>query len=139
MKPESKKPLTRYGIDRNQLSMGKIPEETIDRIFRALFVYSLGFYEMLTKSLKVSPQKDCFQSAIWKVFAILLEYCCKTNYQMLIGKIQEEHKVQLEEQEKEFTSNQEKMFEVERKLVIELDEVKRECFNLSAENKHLKQ
>ena len=34
---------------------------------------------------------------IWKVFAILLEYCCRTDYRMLISEISKEHKVELEE------------------------------------------
>ena len=56
LKPENKKPLTRYGIDRDQLLIGKISHEQIDRIYRALFVYSLGFYEMLNKTLTNSPE-----------------------------------------------------------------------------------
>lgn len=91
LKPEAKKPLTRYGIDRDQLRIGMVPNPTIDRIYRALFVYSLGFYEMLSKSLSQSNNKSNFQSSIWKIFSILLEYCCKTNYQMLVSNIQAEH------------------------------------------------
>jgi hypothetical protein len=55
LKPESKKPMTRYGIDRNQLVDGSIQTDVIDRIYRALFVYSLGFFEMIQKSLADSP------------------------------------------------------------------------------------
>ena len=55
LKPESHKPLSRYGIDRNQLRTAKLPPQTIDRIYRALFVYSLGFFEMLNKALSGSP------------------------------------------------------------------------------------
>ena len=89
LKPESKKPLNRYGISREELTHQDygVSQDTADRIYRALFVYSLGFYEMLSRALAHSEQKNSFQSAIWKVFSILLEYCCKTNYQMLVGKI----------------------------------------------------
>jgi len=55
LKPESKKPLTRYNIDRNQLIIAQVPAQTVERIYRALFVYSLGFYEMLSKALSCSP------------------------------------------------------------------------------------
>jgi hypothetical protein len=87
LKPENNKPLTRYGIDSEQLHVGKLAYSEIDRIYRALFVYSLGFYEMLNSSLANSPKKNSFQSSLWKVFSILLEYCCKTNYQMLVSNI----------------------------------------------------
>ena len=60
LKPENKKPLTRYGIDRDQMLMGKLSQSTIDRIYRALFVYSLGFYEMLNKALVNSPNQGNF-------------------------------------------------------------------------------
>ena len=39
---------------------------------------------------------------MWRVFAILLEYCCKSNYQMLISKLSEEHRDAMEQLEKEF-------------------------------------
>ena len=61
----------------------------------------MGFYEMLQKSLSDSPNKNSFQSGIWKVFMILLEYCCKTNYQMLVSKLQEQHQSEIQEHEKE--------------------------------------
>ena len=52
----------------------------IDRIYRGLFVYSIGFYEMLNKSLSHAKNRYTLLSAIWKVYSILLEYCCKSNY-----------------------------------------------------------
>ena len=48
----------------------------IDRIFRGLFVYSIGFYEMLSKALVHAKNKYTLLSNIWKVYSILLEYCC---------------------------------------------------------------
>ena len=60
VKPESDKPLTRYGLQRDQLIEGKLSAPSIDRIYRALFVYSLGFYEMLNNALKNSPKKNSF-------------------------------------------------------------------------------
>jgi len=43
-------------------------------------VYSIGFYEMLQKALHHAENRYTLLSSIWKVFAILLEYCCKSNY-----------------------------------------------------------
>lgn len=47
VKPKQKKPITRYGIDRLTLSKGGISDEMIDRIYRSLFVYSVGFHELI--------------------------------------------------------------------------------------------
>lgn len=41
-------------------------------------------------------------TSIWKVFAILLEYCCRTDYHMLIQEISREHKEQLEKLDRDF-------------------------------------
>jgi predicted DNA binding CopG/RHH family protein len=37
---------------------------------------------------------------MWRVFAILLEYCCKSNYQMMISKLNEEHRDAIDNIEK---------------------------------------
>lgn len=47
MKPAHKLPLMRYSIDRGTLFDKSVSQEDIDRIYRGLFVYSIGFYEMI--------------------------------------------------------------------------------------------
>jgi len=59
----------------------------VDRIYRALFVYSVGFYELVKKCLEHTEKKYTIVTAIWKVFSILLEYCCRTDYRMLISEV----------------------------------------------------
>ena len=49
LKPEHKNPISRYGIDRMELTNNGIPNEMVDRIYRCLFVYSVGFYNMIGK------------------------------------------------------------------------------------------
>ena len=76
-----------------------IPNEVVDRIYRALFVYSVGFYELIKKCLEHTDKKYTIITALWKVFSILLEYCCRTDYRMLISEISKEHKKEIEELE----------------------------------------
>ena len=102
LKPEHKNPISRYGIDRLALTNAGIPNELVDRIFRALFVYSVGFYELVKKCLQHTERKYSIITAIWKVFSILLEYCCKTDYRMLISEISKEHKDEMDRMEREF-------------------------------------
>jgi ABC-type phosphate/phosphonate transport system ATPase subunit len=64
-----------------------LDEPTIDRVYRALFVYSVGFYELIDKCLEHTNKKYTIIVSIWKVFSILLEYCCRTDYRMMISKI----------------------------------------------------
>ena len=87
LKPEHQSPVTRYGIDRISLVNAKIPAESVDRVYRSLYVYSVGFYELIRNLLKHTEKKYTMITSIWKVFAILLEYCCRTDYRMLIQEI----------------------------------------------------
>jgi len=98
----------------------------IDRIYRGLFVYSIGFYEMVHKSLAHAKNKYTVLSAVWKVFAILLEYCCKSNYQMMIAKISTEHKEQLDKLEEELLAEIKTLNDNEKDLKFTLDEIQRE-------------
>ena len=102
LKPEHQTPISRYGIDRIVLSNAGIPVETVDRIYRSLFVYSVGFYELIKKCLEHTNKKYSMITAIWKVFAILLEYCCRTDYRMLISEISKEHKEELIKLDRDF-------------------------------------
>lgn len=87
MKSEHKTPVTRYGIGRLDFQAAGLDEPTIDRVYRALFVYSVGFYELLEKCLEHTKQKYSTIVSIWKVFSILLEYCCRADYRMMISKV----------------------------------------------------
>ena len=84
LKPSHKPPLVRYQIDRLLLNNEGVSIDNIDRIYRGLFVYSLGFYEMIYSTLDHASNKYTLMASVWKVFSILLEYCCKSNYKMMI-------------------------------------------------------
>jgi hypothetical protein len=49
LKPAHKNPITRYGIDRMDLTNAGVPNEMVDRIYRCMYVYSVGFYNMINK------------------------------------------------------------------------------------------
>ena len=74
----------------------------IDRIYRSLFVYSVGFYELLRKCLEHTEKKYTIITSIWKVYSILLEYCCRTDYRMLISEISKEHKAKIDKLDKDY-------------------------------------
>jgi hypothetical protein len=54
LKPESRLPVARYGIDRNTFSVAGLSNNSVDRIYRCLFVYSVGFFEMLKQDMNPS-------------------------------------------------------------------------------------
>ena len=49
VEPEKKKPIFSYAIDPHTLANAGISKDDIARIYRALFVYSVGFFEFLKK------------------------------------------------------------------------------------------
>jgi hypothetical protein len=76
LKPEHKNPISRYCIDRLTLTNAGIPNDTVDRVYRSLFVYSVGFYELIKQLVNHCQKKYSIITSIWKVFSVLLEYCC---------------------------------------------------------------
>ena len=58
-----KNPLVKYGIDRDCLNNSGMSAQSIDHLYRALFVYSIGFYNLVkeliekTKDLKEGIHK----------------------------------------------------------------------------------
>jgi hypothetical protein len=102
LKPEHKNPISRYGVDRLILTNAGIPNQLVDRIYRALFVYSVGFYELIKKCIEHTEKKYTIITAIWKVFSILLEYCCRTDYRMLISEISKENEGRIDELEAKY-------------------------------------
>ena len=65
-------------------------------------MYSVGFYELIKACLKHTEKRYTMITNIWKVFAILLEYCCRTDYRMLISEISKEHKAELDKLDKDY-------------------------------------
>jgi hypothetical protein len=124
-KPSHKHPLTRYGIDRNQLVQASISLRDVDRIYRSLFVYSIGFYEMLQNCVAHTKYKNSLMGSIWKVFAVLLEYCCKANYQTIVQRMAVQQTKDSEEVEAKNRSEQERLFEQERLYRDEIYELKK--------------
>ena len=49
-----------------------------------------------------TEKKYTIITAIWKVFSILLEYCCRTDYRMLISEIEKDHENNMAKLEKKF-------------------------------------
>ena len=76
---------------------------------------------------------------IWKVFAILLEYCCKTDYRMLISEISKEHKAELENLDKEYAKKSEEQANNEKVLKENLDTQQKMCEELQREMMNEKQ
>ncbi|CAI2364608.1 unnamed protein product [Moneuplotes crassus] len=93
--------MRQYKIDREFLSICGIPEEAISRLYRCLFVYSIGFNDLLKTLLSHCKDKASLISSIWRAFTVILEYSCKVEYKALINKKIEEHQNEITKIEKD--------------------------------------
>ena len=81
---------------------------------------------MLNKALLHAKNKYTLLSSIWKVYSILLEYCCKSNYQMLVAKINTEHQEAIEKMQVEFNKEIHMLNLNEKDLKLTLDDMQRQ-------------
>ena len=109
-----------------------VPKDTVDRIYRSLFVYSVGFSELIKSALEHTSNNYILISNIWKVFSILLEYCSSSDYQLMINKVSVEHREEMKKANERF---EEKML----KYVTEDKEMKETIRELQVVNHDLKE
>ena len=114
LKPENRLPLVRYGIDRASLENAGLPASEVGKLYRSLFVYSIGFYQMILKVLEHTNNKYTIVTGIWKVFAVLLEYCCQLDYQMIINTLNLEKREEMEQLEAEYKAQIQEIQEQEK-------------------------
>lgn len=94
--------LERYGVDRKSLNDVGCHKDSVDRLYRALFVYSIGFYQLIRTLVKDATNNFVLVSKIWKVYIILLEYWNKTDYKTLIEKLSNKYNKQVKDIENHF-------------------------------------
>lgn len=56
------------------LSKAGLGKESVERLYKGLFVYSIGFNEMIRSITKKTQNSFLVMSVIWKAYSILLEF-----------------------------------------------------------------
>lgn len=74
-------------------------QDLIERIYRALFVYSVGFHDILSEVVKHSFHALDISGTIWIMFLHLLEAAEQSRYQMVMAKVDEMRRLQLKEKD----------------------------------------
>ena len=106
IKAGKQKPISQYGIDRQTLGKYGLNTELVNRVYRGLFVYSVGFFELLNKWTLHAQSKTSLVATIWRVYAILLEYWWKTDYNMMISEISKNYEEEASKMKKSMETNQ---------------------------------
>ena len=126
VKEDSRLPLMRFGIDRTSLLKSGLQAQEVDRLYRSLFVYSIGFYQLIQKILEHTNKKYTIVTGVWKVYAILLEYCCQLDYQMIITTLNLEKREEIEQLESDFQSQLFKMENHEKELEENIQNIRQQ-------------
>ena len=71
----------------------------------------------MSKALKHSGRKTKVVTNIWRVFAVLLENACKSDYSLLISEVMIKNKKDMEDLENKYKSKYIDFNENERKLL----------------------
>ena len=71
--------LRQVGLDRNYLAELGIPRRTVDRLYRAMYVYSVGFNEVVREIMAHCDQNTEVVAHIWRTYTWLLGECENTQ------------------------------------------------------------
>lgn len=82
---------------------------------------------MIKKCLEHTSKNVTIITAIWKVFSILLEYCCHTDYNMLITKIQNEFEEEKQKLEDRYKKKFQEQADNEKDLKDQLERLQKHC------------
>jgi hypothetical protein len=135
--------LKRYEIDRNSLLSHGISAANASRILKSLFVYSIGFNNLLSE---VGHHKLPVKKNLWKVFSILIEHCSGGSFETIISDIQRENekqqaclKEQIEKQQELIEHNELRNKEKNGKLFQENRDLREESERLELDRKMMQE
>ena len=98
---EFAKPLNRFFLSKMQLLDLGLDTGEIERLFKALFVHSMGFIQMIQEigGNLDAGKRQFLQNNVWRVFCMLLEYCQPVDYSMMVKRYQKEYTDTIREKE----------------------------------------
>ncbi|KAJ0406831.1 hypothetical protein P43SY_008853 [Pythium insidiosum] len=101
-------PLARAGIDRWTLYRLGMPRDLVDRLYRALYVYTNGFHNLINEiAARCPPTVEKHVSAnVWLTFLLLLEQCENGKYEMAMLKFKQATQAWREQMQEEFLQQQ---------------------------------
>lgn len=108
-------------------------KESIDRLFRCLFVYSAGFYELISNIFDHTVRKFNLVGSVWKVFWILLEYCYKADHQTILEEVQFENRDLVDRLRRDLDAKIKETEAFEKWQQDTLQKIKQEVDNLKME------
>ena len=90
-------------LDRNTIYSHGVPPQSVDRLYRSLYVLTKGYYDTLhTIFREVGEYKYILMARAWKVYETLLQHCCVTDFKTMAEKMIEDKERAIAEVKKEY-------------------------------------
>ena len=131
LRPEHMRPINRYRIDKATLDLYGLTPEYQERIYRSLFSHSVGFHQLVNELLlHVREGRELLRSNIWKVYQILLESACKTDYQLITQQLEQNNMKEvnalhekMDGMTKHIVEQEDKLLHAQRDLRVKQNEI----------------
>ena len=138
-RPEHAKPINREEVDKSSLNHKGLALEDIHRLYKSLYVHSIGFFNMMkeiTKKIRIGRENT--RVNIWKVYQVLLEISSKTDYKMITQKMQEDNIKVINELNERVSLLVKENLVKEEKLIIESRNLSEEYNKMQQERNQFK-
>ena len=74
--------LGRFNLSRNMLSSSGLSGEEIDRLYRSMYVYTVGFQDLLKDLLMHCDNRATVLHNVWRAFIYIAETALKVNFKV---------------------------------------------------------
>lgn len=78
--PASLTGLSKFGLARGQLAGAGLSASTVERLYRSLYVYTVGFHDTLKELLTHSSERASLIAGVWRSFMTIAEKSLKLNW-----------------------------------------------------------
>eukprot|EP00742_Colponemidia_sp_Colp-10_P008230 GILJ01008900.1.p1 GENE.GILJ01008900.1~~GILJ01008900.1.p1 ORF type:complete len:1551 (-),score=340.43 GILJ01008900.1:59-4378(-) len=126
-------------LGREDLHRAGIHNDSINRLYRSLFVYSLGFHDTVMNLLKGAKNKNKLMGSLWKLFHFLLEESDPDIYQSAITEIESMNQVALNQLKSSFDHDQNEWKRKEADYKTEIDNLFKHIAGLRKELEYSEQ
>ena len=112
--------MKKFGIDRGTLKNNGLDEVDINRIYRALYVYSLGFYELVREPIERGKNRKLILATIWKIYSVLLQYVGKTEYSTIVTELTNAYQIDVQKLEERMEKNRSEYIKMKENMVLRI-------------------
>lgn len=126
--PVKQKPINRYNSDRMALMKKGLTYEQVDRLYSAMYVHSVGFFQAIKDCTRSAREdKDTIVVNIWRIFQILLEHTCPTDYKLITQVLEAQHTSEIQKITDELKQINQKETEKEKEYYGKIYEIRKEA------------